>query len=176
LNETDPLGLSGGSQGFVNYLRAVAKEKKFCGTHRNANGCRGINVGHDIVSGLDKARRVAAVVAKKIKAHPAAAVGLVVGTALAVAPVPGLDVAGGELDVASAGDLGLDLGGTQSISTAVRAYAGLGLVLNETHSCAEGSAGGCLSATVGIGALANPIYEPAALSVSIADSLFDLAR
>ena len=57
LNVTDPLGLSGSSgiAAAVAYAQAV---KKKCGGHPNRNGCRGINVGHDLVSGLDKARHL----------------------------------------------------------------------------------------------------------------------
>ena len=61
-----------------------------------------------------------------IRSHP---LRLVVGTALLFVPVVG-DAAGGAIDTAVAGDLGLDLGGASSAVNTIRAAAGYGLVVS----------------------------------------------
>jgi len=54
LNKTDPLGLSGGSQGYLNYLLALNKQKKFCAAHPGIRGhsCGGLL--HEIVGTVAK--------------------------------------------------------------------------------------------------------------------------
>jgi hypothetical protein len=55
LNATDPLGLSGGSQGYINYLLALNKQKKFCAAHPGIRGhsCGGLL--HEIAGTIKKA-------------------------------------------------------------------------------------------------------------------------
>jgi hypothetical protein len=176
LNQTDPLGLTGSALAQKDYLNDVNATKKYCKAHPNAKGhsCGGLL--HEIVGTLDKGRHVAAAVGKKIETHPLASASIVVGTALLLVPVVG-DAAGGAIDTAAAGDLGLDVGGASSAVSTVRAAAGYGLVVGDTGSCvAQGDAGSCFSAGAGILSLEDPILEPVALPVAIGNALFDLAR
>lgn len=62
LNATDPLGLSG-SAGLVAEAAWNKMVYQKCHGHPHRNGCRGINVLHDVVSGLDKVRHLGHVVA-----------------------------------------------------------------------------------------------------------------
>lgn len=144
LNEIDPLGLSGGTQGYVNYLRSSRRHRRYCASHEGIRGhsCGGLL--HEIRGTLDKQRHYVAA-HKKVEI---AGAGVVLGTvALAI---PGAEGAGAELDEASIASLagGSDLAPSAGLQ-AVKAIAGGGAALIDSEDCVKGSAVACGGAILG---------------------------
>jgi hypothetical protein len=178
LNATDPLGLSGGSQGYVNYLK-----KYGCYGH-GRRACHGLSIGSiakKIARGVAKVStpvgHADVAVVKYEASHPLQIAEASVGAVLLA--TPGAEIAGAAVEASAFPAIdasSLDLG-PSSGAIGLRGFASLGLVEADTHSCVSGhSYGSCFSAAAGVAAFPPSSLEPASASIAVANALFDLVK
>jgi hypothetical protein len=107
-------------------------------------------------------------IVSKVKDHPLAAAGLVVGTVAAVLPIPGVDVGGVEVDAASASDLGIEGVSTSRGLVLAKQSLGLGAVDLDASECVSHPGfGSCAGALLGANALLQPMNPAAQLDGAV---------
>jgi hypothetical protein len=172
LNSTDPLGLSGGTTAYANYLLSQAKHRKYCKTHP---AIRGHNCGgllHEAVGTLDKLRHKAAAHKDTIIAGG----GLLLGTAALF--IPGAEPAGAELDEASLAAISTDseVDITPALKLVKQSFS-IGAVVSDAYSCGSNpGVASCTAAILGAGGLTVPgdLIDPVvAWDVAAAKYVYD---
>ena len=139
LNATDPLGLSGGTHAQADYAKMVYQK---CHGHPKRNGCRGINIGHDLASALSKHWRGA------VEAAGCAAMPVVCGTA-AVAKVTHHT-----LGICASGSVGFGAGASGSVCAG---FTGNG---SPFASATVGAGGSSPVGEVGVGPMISNAQTP----------------